>query len=674
MIDNDLIIKCQSCRAINKVKFTKIFAKTPKCLKCSEELNISEFVAKFDVVDKLESILQNDLASILLTNQKEEVFYKMLDKTSKIKLKKEKLFLKELPITIVVTGEFNSGKSSVINSLIGEPLIPTGVEPMTLAPSIFRYNDELRISIETNNGKNIEISKEEFSEIKHTSKSSKIDFKNIKMIHFEYNYPKLAQIHIIDTPGFNTSTQKDDDEKTMEIIKNYADVVLWVFNANHGTSKDSEKTLLNSIRSLFLQKEKSVKTKNDFKNLSENINVPIIGLLNQIDVKGEPDSIQVNKILEDCKKVTSIEKIIPYSAKKTLESRENSLDKNLLDLINKDILTSLNENFSVSVKSDRIGNKTIQILKEDNSRIFESRVKNNKVWEEQVSVLEDNLNIVREKARENLVFSFFEDSDKIKEEIKKSILDVINKIENEKNIIIKAIDHQTLEIEGLIKILENKINNYKNEIKYRLEKNIPQFLFYFEVIKGIFWDSKRIRVNGNLQNSNADNQWRGIYEIIIDLFKINEFIDKEEIIFENTFDNLSNKINNLSNFKIFEEILRDSKANYLFYLRNTIEYLVYSNILMMRNSIIYNTLIVCDRDKEFDLNVNHSDTTLSKAFFDEIFGLSNFDIIFVYLKLFLETSYEEISEKSIRIKNFIKEDNLLETSLKEIINNIDKLD
>lgn len=410
LINNDIEINCKGCNAKNKTKFSKIMNSNPKCGKCRKELDISSFLSRFNVIDSLDKILrQDDLGEFFLENKKGEDFHKLSDKISILKRTKDKLFSKKLPITIVVTGEFNSGKSYVINSLIGERLIPTGTEPMTLAPSIFRYNDELRISIETNDGKNIEISKEEFSEIKHTNKSGKIDFKNIKMIHFEYNYPKLAQIHIIDTPGFNTSTQKDDDEKTMEIIKNYADVVLWVFNANHGTSKDSEKTLLNSIRSLFLQKEKSIKTKNDFKKLSENINVPIIALLNQIDVKGTPDSLEVQRILNDIKKETSIETIIPYSAEKTLVNKEKSLEIDLLKLIKENILTSDNNDFSISVKSDRSGNKKLKILKEDNNIIFESQVKDNIIWEKQSEILDQELSIIREKARENLVFSFFND-------------------------------------------------------------------------------------------------------------------------------------------------------------------------------------------------------------------------------------------------------------------------
>ncbi len=43
---------------------------------------------------------------------------------------------------IVVVGEFNSGKSSIINALLGKSLLQEGVTPTTSQITILRYGDE----------------------------------------------------------------------------------------------------------------------------------------------------------------------------------------------------------------------------------------------------------------------------------------------------------------------------------------------------------------------------------------------------------------------------------------------------------------------------------------------------------------------------------------------------
>ena len=46
--------------------------------------------------------------------------------------------LDELFLAVVV-GEFNSGKSSVINALLGDTFLPTGVLPTTNEVSVLKY-------------------------------------------------------------------------------------------------------------------------------------------------------------------------------------------------------------------------------------------------------------------------------------------------------------------------------------------------------------------------------------------------------------------------------------------------------------------------------------------------------------------------------------------------------
>ena len=52
------------------------------------------------------------------------------------------------PFLLVVVGEFNSGKSSVVNALLGAPFLEEGILPTTNEISILRYTDEDDASVE----------------------------------------------------------------------------------------------------------------------------------------------------------------------------------------------------------------------------------------------------------------------------------------------------------------------------------------------------------------------------------------------------------------------------------------------------------------------------------------------------------------------------------------------
>jgi ribosome biogenesis GTPase A len=43
---------------------------------------------------------------------------------------------------VACLGQFKRGKSTLINALIAEPVLPTGVAPITSIPTIVRYGDD----------------------------------------------------------------------------------------------------------------------------------------------------------------------------------------------------------------------------------------------------------------------------------------------------------------------------------------------------------------------------------------------------------------------------------------------------------------------------------------------------------------------------------------------------
>lgn len=117
---------------------------------------------------------------------------------------------------LVIVGEFNAGKSSFINALLGDNLLKEGVTPTTTQINIIRY---------------------------HTEHQETISDKNILVIGAPI--PLLKEISIVDTPGTNAIVRKHE-EITNQFIPR-SDLVLFVTSADRPLS-ESERAFLQQIR------------------------------------------------------------------------------------------------------------------------------------------------------------------------------------------------------------------------------------------------------------------------------------------------------------------------------------------------------------------------------------------------------------------------------------------
>jgi GTP-binding protein EngB required for normal cell division len=107
-------------------------------------------------------------------------------------------------IDIVVLGQFKAGKSSLINSVIGENILPVGILPVTSIITRLQYAADKKASISFINGTLIDIKTDEIDDYITESKNPK----NIKQVGLVDIYlPQLYQyqsIRIIDTPGIGS--------------------------------------------------------------------------------------------------------------------------------------------------------------------------------------------------------------------------------------------------------------------------------------------------------------------------------------------------------------------------------------------------------------------------------------------------------------------------------------
>ncbi len=87
---------------------------------------------------------------------------------------------------LVVLGQFKRGKSTSINSLIGDKLLPTSIVPLTSIVTVLRFGDRPQIEVLFKDGTRKEIDRGSISDYV----TEKGNPKNVKSVdHVEISYP-----------------------------------------------------------------------------------------------------------------------------------------------------------------------------------------------------------------------------------------------------------------------------------------------------------------------------------------------------------------------------------------------------------------------------------------------------------------------------------------------------
>lgn len=122
----------------------------------------------------------------------------------------EELFL------IVVVGEFNAGKSALVNSLLGAPVLQEGAIPTTTRVTLVKHGDALRETVSPDD-----------------------------LAQIAYPLDLLREINIVDTPGTNAVIRKHE-QLTRDFIPR-SDLVLFVTSADRPFT-ESERQFMEHIR------------------------------------------------------------------------------------------------------------------------------------------------------------------------------------------------------------------------------------------------------------------------------------------------------------------------------------------------------------------------------------------------------------------------------------------
>ncbi len=191
--------------------------------------------------------------------------------------------------SIVFIGEFSTGKSSIINALLGEEVLAEGITPTTDEITILKYGD---------------------MKGQETLEGSR---------YISLSQERLKGIYIVDTPGTNV-TLEQHEKLTQDFIPR-ADIVFFTIGAERAVT-GSEARLIELIKEDWLKSIVFLLNKTDITKDSEELDMLIRHTKGELErnFKFEPHLIPVSAKLAREARVSSDEVLYQKSGFKELES------------------------------------------------------------------------------------------------------------------------------------------------------------------------------------------------------------------------------------------------------------------------------------------------------------------------------------------------------------------
>lgn len=153
----------------------------------------------------------------------------------------EQRFHSNQTFTMMVLGEFNAGKSTVLNALLELPAelrLPSGDDPVTGKPLRLRYTDDAPYAhLLMNDGSVQAIDwKLAVKSADQRRNSSELRLDQVKEIQFFLNHPLLANMDILDMPGTGTAEFKEHTQLTRDYLDN-VEMIIWVIGETEPSSE-----------------------------------------------------------------------------------------------------------------------------------------------------------------------------------------------------------------------------------------------------------------------------------------------------------------------------------------------------------------------------------------------------------------------------------------------------
>lgn len=156
---------------------------------------------------------------------------------------------------LLVLGDMKRGKSTFLNALIGENLLPSDVNPCTAVLTLLRYGKEKKVTVFFKDGKSPkELDFKSFkhsytidpAEAKRLEQEKKQAFPDVDYAVVEYPLPLLEKgVEIVDSPGLNDTEARN--ELSLGYINN-CHAILFVLRASQPCTLGERRYLENYIK------------------------------------------------------------------------------------------------------------------------------------------------------------------------------------------------------------------------------------------------------------------------------------------------------------------------------------------------------------------------------------------------------------------------------------------
>ena len=209
---------------------------------------------------------------------------------------------------LVVLGQFKRGKSTFINSLLGEKVLPTAVVPLTSIVTLIKHGERETIEVHFTNGQKKTISRSELPDYV-TERGNPENEKMVK--HVEVSYPSdylKDGVYIIDTPGVG-STFENNTEMTYNYLPR-VDAALFLLAVDPPMSQ-SEITFLKDVKQ-YVEKIFFIQNKIDY----------------MCEEECQESMLFSKQVIEEALGSNNI-RIHPLSAKLALEGKQTNNKKRL---------------------------------------------------------------------------------------------------------------------------------------------------------------------------------------------------------------------------------------------------------------------------------------------------------------------------------------------------------
>ncbi|MGH9600275.1 MAG: dynamin family protein [Terracidiphilus sp.] len=116
--------------------------------------------------------------------------------------------LQDNNLEVALFGRVSSGKSSLLNALLGMDILPVGVNPITAVPTKIRYGTAVQTAVAFASGREELISADEFSKL-ISEQGNPGNQRNLVRATIEIPSPRLKQgIVLVDTPGLGSLAKR----------------------------------------------------------------------------------------------------------------------------------------------------------------------------------------------------------------------------------------------------------------------------------------------------------------------------------------------------------------------------------------------------------------------------------------------------------------------------------